>query len=171
MTAFLTFRVKGMRPELWDAETGSITHLTAYQTVTDGIEIPLSFPGFGSVFIIFRSPLSIAGLMLGKEIVKNKTILLQTTQGVGIVNSGPLTGSKEGKKFSQQIELPQPIVLNGPWILRLPKNGYAPPRDTFLTLMPLNHASKDRLKYFSGTLAYHHDFSFAKTESGKDMRI
>ena len=52
--ATLTFRVQGRQPELWSAEDGSAQPAAVYRATADGrTEIPLSFPAYGSTFILF----------------------------------------------------------------------------------------------------------------------
>ncbi|HTE25891.1 glycosyl hydrolase [Flavitalea sp.] len=171
VTAFLTFRVKGMKPELWNPETGTITPITVYKEVTDGIEIPLSFANHGSVFIIFSSPLSPALIKLDENILNNNIRLLHTNEGIAFTTNGQVTGTRVNKRFTQDINLPAAITLDGPWELRFQQNGHAPARDTFHTLVPLNQSSKDGIKYFSGTVAYHHTFSVTNTQLEKNMRM
>jgi hypothetical protein len=48
------FRVKGLRPELWNPETGEISPLAVYEETTAGISVPLRFEASGSAFIVFR---------------------------------------------------------------------------------------------------------------------
>jgi len=49
-----TFCVKGMRPELWNPETGEISPLATYEETATGITVPLRFEPSGSAFIVFR---------------------------------------------------------------------------------------------------------------------
>ncbi|MDR3562458.1 MAG: glycosyl hydrolase [Negativicutes bacterium] len=48
------FRVKGLRPELWNPETGETSPLAAYEDTDDSITVPLYFEASGSVFVVFR---------------------------------------------------------------------------------------------------------------------
>jgi hypothetical protein len=51
-----TFRVNGLRPELWNPQTGEITPLALYQETAAGIRMPLRLEGSGSTFVVFREP-------------------------------------------------------------------------------------------------------------------
>ncbi len=55
-TRFITpeFRVKGMQPELWEATTGSIRKLPAYEQNGMSTAVPLKLAPFESIFIVFR---------------------------------------------------------------------------------------------------------------------
>ena len=48
------FRVKGLRPELWNPETGGISPLAAYEETAAGISVPLRFDP--SEFGVHRFP-------------------------------------------------------------------------------------------------------------------
>jgi hypothetical protein len=48
------FRVKGLRPELWNPETGEISPLAVYEETTAGISVPLRLEASGSAFVVFR---------------------------------------------------------------------------------------------------------------------
>ena len=50
-----TFRVKGKQPELWNPETGEITHLNLYEQTDAGVRVPLQLDPAGAVFVVFRS--------------------------------------------------------------------------------------------------------------------
>ncbi len=50
------FRVRGLRPELWNPETGEMAPVADYQETSSGISIPLRLEASGSTFVIFRPP-------------------------------------------------------------------------------------------------------------------
>ncbi len=171
VTAFVTFRVKGLMPELWDPETGDISLISIYKKVADGIEIPLSFTSHGALFVVFSSPITFATATFDDAVFMNNIELFHTPAGMAIATNGHITGNKSGKAFSKEIKLPPAVALDGPWELRFEQNGYAPARDTFPTLIPLNQSLKDGIKYFSGRVAYHHTFSLSKDQMRRDMRL
>jgi alpha-L-rhamnosidase/F5/8 type C domain len=52
-----TFRVAGLRPELWRAETGTITP-TSFRLAEGRTTVPLHLEAWGTVFVVFRTPTS-----------------------------------------------------------------------------------------------------------------
>ncbi len=48
------FRVSGLQPELWDATTGSVRELPAYEQLENATAVPLKLAPYESVFIVFR---------------------------------------------------------------------------------------------------------------------
>lgn len=49
------FRIKGMQPELWEATTGYIRNLPAYQQNENTTIVPLKLEPYESVFVVFRN--------------------------------------------------------------------------------------------------------------------
>jgi hypothetical protein len=54
LEAKCSFRVNGLRPELWDPQTGEMSPLASYEESSSGISIPLRLEASGSVFVVFR---------------------------------------------------------------------------------------------------------------------
>lgn len=50
-----TFRVNGMRPELWDPETGAVRALPEYEARDGRLSVPLHFEPMQSWFVVFRA--------------------------------------------------------------------------------------------------------------------
>ncbi len=50
------FRVKGLRPELWNPETGDLVPLAAYKEDGRDVAVPLRLEASGSTFVVFRPP-------------------------------------------------------------------------------------------------------------------
>lgn len=69
------FRVKGMVPECWNAEDGSITEMVMYQSTPNGIRMPLEFSPAGSWLIVFRKPLPGKGM---EVLTKNDQLICST---------------------------------------------------------------------------------------------
>ncbi len=55
------FRVAGMQPELWEATTGYIRDLPAYEQKGSVTAVPLKLEPYESVFVVFRKPAGEAG--------------------------------------------------------------------------------------------------------------
>ncbi len=59
------FRVKGQQPELWEATTGSMRNLQAYEQKENTTIVPLKLAPYESVFVVFRKqagPASASGV-------------------------------------------------------------------------------------------------------------
>jgi hypothetical protein len=56
-----TFRVGGKQPELWDPVTGEIRDAVAFRQEDRRTTVPLDFNPRGSVFVVFRRPVTVNG--------------------------------------------------------------------------------------------------------------
>ena len=54
MEAKCHFRLKNLRPELWNPETGEISSLALFEETASGISVPLRLEASGSCFVVFR---------------------------------------------------------------------------------------------------------------------
>ncbi|RDV13013.1 glycosyl hydrolase family 43 [Pontibacter diazotrophicus] len=70
-----TFRVKGMQPELWDADTGMMTPVSIYEQIGEQVCVPVQLEPSGSVFVVFRTP---APARHVQAVLKGNTPLLST---------------------------------------------------------------------------------------------
>jgi hypothetical protein len=61
------FRVKGLQPELWDAVTGEIRLLPAYEQKGETTVVPLKLDAYGSAFIVFSKK----GKLVSNDITDN----------------------------------------------------------------------------------------------------
>ena len=53
-----SFRVKDKQPEIWNAQTGTITELAVWKNNPDGtVSIPLTLESEGAFFVVFRKPI------------------------------------------------------------------------------------------------------------------
>jgi hypothetical protein len=57
----ISFRVAGKQPELWDAVSGEHRDAAAFTQQEERTTIPLEFPAYGSMFVIFRKPATTGG--------------------------------------------------------------------------------------------------------------
>jgi hypothetical protein len=62
------FRVKGKQPELWEATTGNIRNLKAFDLKENTCAVPLKLAPYESVFVVFREP---AGKSAGTAVEAN----------------------------------------------------------------------------------------------------
>ena len=84
------FRVSAKQPELWNPVTGEIRKAKAFKQTNGQTEVPLSFPPNGSIFVVFREPIS------------------STTQGKA-------EGNWPDYRVAQQIEGPWDVYFDPVW--------------------------------------------------------
>ncbi len=93
------FRVKGLKPELWEATTGSIRKLPVYTQNAATTAVPLKLAPFESVFVVFREK--------GSSNTSSKTnfpepVLMSTLSGAWTVSFNPAQRGPE-----------KPVVFEG----------------------------------------------------------
>src|ERR1019366_2152776 len=109
--------VSGKSPELWDAETGEITQASAYVEHDGRTTVPLHLEEMGSIFVIFRRPVSPAAIV-GVErngVPSPLTALLQPDAGSYTLTTAAgqhLRGAVQG--------VPLSIPVAGQWTVRFP---------------------------------------------------
>jgi hypothetical protein len=173
--ATLTFRAGARRPELWHPDRGRVEPAVTFVATNDLVSIPLDFDPAGSVFVVFRAPLT--GVESVVALLHNERDLLRT-HSVG-TNTVPvyLTAAEKGwvlhafesgryevltarqRTLDAEIGvLPAPLTLAGPWVLRFPAGWGAPAQVTLEKLISWTDHPTDGVKHFSGTAVYEKEF-------------
>ncbi len=173
VTGFFRFRFTGRQPEIWYPDSGEISMIHAFKTDKYYTEIPITLKSNGSLFVIFRKPLSkksnsvamdpSSTLEMGPDLMHLKNRLWTSTSGL-------YRGLENGRAFEKQIEVPGKFTLRGPWELRFSQNGTNPPITEMETLIPLNESPDERLRYFSGSVSYHHHFEWPAQEPDTNLQ-
>lgn len=158
-----TFRVEGRVPELWQVDSGATTTALIYRGCSGGTALPLSFPAYGSVFVVFvrASAQHIArierdGIEIFPAILPGAGVFADEDGGAGTAEEGDykLTYSDGATKVAT-VRMPADLsTLSADWSLSFPPNWGAPasvPVDKFATWTESNDPG---IRYFSGTATY-----------------
>jgi len=79
------FRIKGMQPELWEATSGNIRKLPAYEQKENTTAVPLKLEPYESVFVVFLKPAGKASVS-GVEANYPAPVLLADLKGPWTIN-------------------------------------------------------------------------------------
>lgn len=168
----LSFRVRGMQPEIWNPETGSIKSLGAYQNTDDGrTNIPLWFGPYGSAIVVFRRAAGPHIVRLerdGQEVfphlnadasqfeveLRGSDTLLRATQPGHYVAT-----DAAGNHAEADVAAPTEIAIDKPWTLAFPSGWGAPPEVHLDRLASWTDSSDEGVRHFSGTATYTTSFS------------
>jgi hypothetical protein len=154
-TVAATFRVSGKSPELWDAETGEITMVSAYAEHDGRTTMPLHLGEMGSVFVVFRRPASPDAVVNATQNGASVplTALLEPAPGAYVLTTAA------GAQLHDAVQnAPQPIPVAGPWTVRFPiETGMGIPL-AWSSLVSWSDNTAAPIRYFSGTANYSTDF-------------
>jgi hypothetical protein len=164
-----SFRQNGKSPEIWDPVTGQVIKVPVYDQEAKQISTPLTFPPYGSYFIVFAKPPK--GVHYSRVTAENGNVpgLLYTSKG--IIFSEP--GMYELKSISSSNKIKvgkKSINITGSWKLTFPKNWGAPPSAEFPELKSWTESKDSGIKYFSGTATYLKSFEFKKDVSSSNKQ-
>jgi hypothetical protein len=136
-----SFRASGREPELWDAATGE-TQPASYTRRDGRTDMPLHLDPYGSTFVVFRRPTSVAS--------REPEVW---SRGELAKMSGPLA------------------TAPGPWEVRFQSDRGAPATARFDSLMSWTKSSDPGVKYFSGTATYVKSLDMPTAAFQPDTRI
>jgi hypothetical protein len=158
----VSFRVKGLVPEFWHADTGRIEPAPKWWFQGERTVVPLQLDPSGSVFVVFRKPA--AGLdpviavqqdgstepVVATVSLRDGHLQLQAGRP-GIYRLETAAGHLKTVTIRNE---PGLLELEGAWNLRFPANRGAPDQVTLKQLISWPQHPDPGVKYFSGTATY-----------------
>lgn len=162
-----SFLVSGMQPEIWDAETGTITDAPVWNEKDGRTHVQLHLDDHQSVFVVFRKKwsgdrhaISAKGNFdfVGTKLVANdkNEITVDYSNGEKLL-----------------LNLPAPTIwnINGKWTV-----GFSPKLDQpftmeFPDLIDFSLHAEDRVKYFAGTATYKTSFNIEELNQDKQYLL
>jgi alpha-L-rhamnosidase len=110
-----TFRVAAGRPELWDAECGSISEAPSYNATADRTHVRLSLDPASSVFVIFRRRKH----SLSSTETKNRVAAAKTLPPLSVPSSRDFVGD-----FCMAVWVqPETYIMPGTSFVAIPEEG------------------------------------------------
>jgi hypothetical protein len=174
--ALCTFRVKGLQPELWNADTGEIREPAVFRNTPQGTQLPIHFEPAGSVFVIFRHRPDPAAQVVevtrdgvslfgaGRETPArlpelwmdgHKTLVLSRERG-----RYGLLYANGARALALDPEHPAARGVSGPWTVRFQPGRGAPEQAEFAELVDWSKHAEPGIRYFSGTATYSTQFDW-----------
>ncbi|MDR1478898.1 MAG: hypothetical protein LBJ00_08145 [Planctomycetaceae bacterium] len=142
----IAFRVTQKQPELWNPLTGTITNAKAFRQENGQTIVPLEFASNGSIFVIFRKPISSTAKGTATDNSFQFEQILSLDENWQVTFISPF----------DQIDQPS----NKPITITLPK------------LIDWTKHDSDEIKYHSGTAIYRKEFLYKKDKNeSADSRI
>ncbi|WP_420236805.1 glycosyl hydrolase [Telmatobacter bradus] len=175
--ATLSFRVQGRTPELWSADDGSVQTAAAYRETAEGrTEIPLSFPAYGSTFVVFTHA---SGLHLvriernGAEAfpaIRKGGDLFTTSEGelVALTAGSYNLLDSSGESHSRTVSNSTPAKTSR-WTLAFPAGWGAPASIPVESFKSWTESKLAGIRYFSGSAVYHSHLQVSAEEHDKPL--
>jgi hypothetical protein len=164
--ALCTFRVNGLRPELWWPESGLMERPAAYDQANGVTRLSIHLPAFGSVFVVFPGGSAMEADRV-TTVTRNGAALqdseiLQFSRGTGGDWSGlawqpgrySLRGANGKIHRIDVATFPEPLRIAGPWEVQFTPHWGAPPQVDLPELISWSEHADPGVKYFSGKATY-----------------
>jgi len=185
-----TFRVHDRSPELWDPATGDMRAQLVYQVTRDGTRVPLELDPYGSVFVVFRQPVSekhVARVAIDEHVVFPRAPSDSTPRVTPQVTLDSVSGSlilaartpgrytldlADGqRKMAVVGTVPAALPIQGPWQVTFDAAQVDHPDMTFPQLISWTDHPRDAIKFFSGIARYRRTFTLPPAAIAKDRPL
>ena len=154
-----SFRQKNGVPEIWDPLTGGVSPVLIFNQETDYMNMPLSFPPYGSYFVVFREgePAKHYNAIFSSD--TNPPAVNYCNSRLSILDNGTFIIASEGgnRKINNSIKVQS---LDGAWELFFKEGQGAPSRIIFPELISWTDHDNEAIKYFSGIVKYQKTFQY-----------
>ena len=193
--ALCTFRVRNLRPDLWDPQTGEVEQAAVYDTAGDCVRTPLQLDAYQSVFVMFshkakaergrilavardgQPVFDLRGQRSEQRVSGQADVSLERAGKAKVSACVWQPGryeltSANGKCARFQVgPLPPPLVVPGPWNVVFAPGGGAPPQAKFEQLISWTQRPEPGIKYYSGTATYTRRFAMPEELLERGRRV
>jgi hypothetical protein len=168
------FRVSGMQPELWDAETGAMGFAPLWRERGGRTEVDLTLGAAKSVFVIFRSKALAEDKLASIEAAGDWT-LASDSQGHAVISATTnVSGTAvfaSGKRTAFDLKPAVAIPVTGTWSVELAPAVGSKKQIELPELKSLSESDDAAVKYFSGTATYRTTINVDKALLGAGKRV
>jgi hypothetical protein len=170
----MSFAVTGMQPELWDAETGSISPAPVWRDANQRTEVELQLAANKSIFVMFRHPLAKTSPHF-TTVSRNAATLVTAANGEmhwisDEATTMQLTDSS-GRQQTQQLAACERRALAGDWQVDFQPVLGKPFRAKLASLIDLSTHDNPEIRYFSGTATYNLRVQIPRDQLNPQNRI
>ncbi len=175
----LSFRVRGLAPEIWDPETGAITRPGVYaQTKDQRTNLPMWFPPYGTSIVVFRKVAGPHVVKLerdGRELfpqltpdaapfeatLRNGAVMLRAQVGGNYVAT-----DAAGRSYSATVADRLTLPVQNSWSLKFTPGWGAPPEIHLDKLQSWTESPDEGVRHYSGTASYSTEFQLPQLPDG-----
>jgi hypothetical protein len=172
LATVLSFRARGLAPEIWNPETGTSAPVGVYDQTKDArTKVPAWFGPFGSIVVIFRrasgthlTRLECNGQEIFPRLPANTAPFTVDMRSGGMVLLAGQGGKyvaidTAGRKHEAVITDPAILPFEKPWKLAFTPGWGAPAEVNMSKLASWTESGDEGVRHFSGTATYTTDFA------------
>jgi len=166
------FRVSARAPELWLPDTGTILQQPVYEQTPEGIRVPLQLSPSGSLFVVFRKPVSQPHLVSLDPGINATKVTEREVRITAFENGSYKMKTSDGRTIKFEIDqIASALQLTGPWNVYFPAAWGAPDSATFAELKSWTEHENPGIRNFSGTACYKTEFVIPRQWFKKGRKI
>jgi hypothetical protein len=163
----LSFRARGLQPEEWNAETGTVTLLGVYEQTKDGrTNVPVWLGPYGTTVVVFRRA---AGAHVVKLERDGQEVFPKLDAGAGPfavdMHSGRMmlragrgghyvAVDAAGRRYAATVAEPVVLPIERPWTLAFTPGWGAPAVVQMDKLASWTESNDEGVRHYSGTASY-----------------
>ena len=174
--ADIRFRVAGLKPHLFLADTGEIRPLAEWREEAGSTVVPLDLDPAGSAFVVFAGPSAGADPVAEVSGPAAETVQVRASAGgaqAWLDRPGRWSvRRRSGRRTEVALAAPPPALeLDGPWSVVFDERLPAPRRISLGRLASWTEQADRDLKFYSGTARYTLDFTAPAALIAHNLRL
>lgn len=172
----VSYRVSGLQPELWQAETGTVVPAAVWHEKDGRTTVNFKLGSEQTVFVVFRNKLQhasvVADVLIPDSVAYN--ILLNNKQKPVIVTENAINATVKyntGKEKNITTKAASVINFGGDWQVSFVPKLDKPYTCNFTQLIDFSKHSEKDINYFSGIVTYSKSISIDSWQLGKSKHL
>ncbi len=166
------FRTFNKAPELWFPDTGTIVEQQVYEQMSEGVRVPLQLAPMGSLFVVFRKPVSRPHLVSLDKGINVTKVSEREVRVTAFENGSYQMKTSDGRTIEIEIDqVPSALQLTGPWKVHFPAGWGAPDSAVFTELKSWTEHEHPGICCFSGTACYETEFEIPRELLGNGNKL
>jgi hypothetical protein len=167
----VSFKSNGRQPEIWNAETGTITPAPIWKEEKGRIHVQLKLNDHQSMFVVFRKPLAATNHLVSLSATDKRNVELVNANITADENVSVIANYANGNKKNISIAAPVSSAVTGTWSV-----SFAPKLEpafsmSFPTLIDFSKHEDARVKYFAGTATYRNTINVDAIQANKQYLL
>jgi hypothetical protein len=172
----VSFRLKGMQPEIWNAETGRISNAPIWKEENGRTHVQLKLNDHQSMFVVFRKPVSTTTHLVSLSATDKRMIdVITPASGATYLSADEqiavVANYSNGEKKNFSISAPASAAVTGTWAVDFKPKLEAAFSMSFPTLIDFSKHDDNRVKYFAGTATFRNSIMVDAVSANKQYLL